>query len=359
MAVRVRVRNGQQIIVPIRFTRAVTGAPSPTAPHIDDRGFAMGVRPGTWGSSTARGAMCSLAAGDRIRVKVLREDIDAGTPLFVTSTKPSVVAVSAPAHGSPLPGDGIFEIEGLVDRANDPVAIEVHLGSADGPVIGELEPHIFQLRTLRVRVHLVTINGVSTTRTAQSMVDTFRQINEIWRPAGIVFEYDPALVRTPALNGFAVAGQMTTNISGGNWNEFSTIINTNPDNFRINLYCVRDANEVHGLTFDNRTARPNGYGIVLADSGTANSNAHELCHYLDNPHHSWEDAAQARNRADIWARRRLLWSPDPWDPEALAHRNDVGYGNTRRGALITVKEMAGDPWDGELARARRRSLNPY
>ncbi|HBY59581.1 MAG TPA: hypothetical protein DEH78_07140, partial [Solibacterales bacterium] len=294
MAVRVRVRNNQQIIVPIRFTRAVTGAPSPTAPDVDDRGFNMGTRPATWGSSTARGAMCSLAAGDTIRVKVLREDIDSGTPLFVTSSKPSIVAVRAPAHGSPLPGDGIFEIEGLVDRANDPVIVEVRIGGPDGPVIGELEPHIFQLRTLRVRAHLVSINGVSTTRTAAGLVDTFRQINEIWRPAGIVYEYDPALTRTPALNGFAVAGQMTTNISGGNWNEFSTIINTNHDTFRINMYFVRDANEVHGLTFGNTTARPNGYGIVIADSGTPNSNAHELCHYLDNPHPSWEDAAQAR-----------------------------------------------------------------
>ncbi|HBY58179.1 MAG TPA: hypothetical protein DEH78_00045, partial [Solibacterales bacterium] len=85
----------------------------------------------------------------------------------------------------------------------------------------------------------------------------------------------------------------------------------------------------------------------------------ELCHYLDNPHHSWEDAAQARTRSDIWARRRLLWSPDPWDPDPIPHRDEVGYGNTRRGALITVKDIAGDPWDGELGRSRRRSLNPY
>ena len=62
----------------------------------------------------------------------------------------------------------------------------------------------------------------------------------------------------------------------------------------------------------------------------------------------------------MWARRCLMYSFNPHvaggEP---AHRADVGYGNGVRGALITVKELGGDPRDGELAISRRHALNCY
>lgn len=362
MPIPVQVRRARQIIVPIRFERAVTGAEVADAPDVDDRGFVMGTRPATWGASRARGAMVGITEGDTVRIKVRREDIDADAPLFVTSTERNVVEVTAPANGGPLGDEGVFQIRGVADLRNRLVLVQVRLGAADGPVLGELEPHVFQLHQLRVRVHLVSINGVQTARTADSMVPVFEKINAIWRPCGIQFVYLRGLTQSENINGLAVAGQMTTNLSGNpaDWSEFSQIINLRPDPNRINIYCVQAANEVFGLTFANTIARPGGYGIVLADNAVPNSNAHELCHYLDNDHHAQENAAGGRARADIWARRRLLWSPNPWNPEPLAHRNDVGYGNVTRGALITVKNIApADPHDGELIRARRRSLNPY
>src|SRR5205085_3141522 len=156
MAVRVKVRRNRQIIVPVRFGRAVTGPPVIDAHDIDDRGFAMGTRPGTWGSTDARGAMASVTEGDTVRVKVLREDLDDTAPLFVTSTNPGAAAIVGAA--GPLAADGIFSLRGAVDSKNVPVKIQVHLGAVDGPVLGEMEPHIFQLRQVRVRAHLVTIN---------------------------------------------------------------------------------------------------------------------------------------------------------------------------------------------------------
>src|SRR5207248_9507214 len=125
----------------------------------------------------ARGAMASVTEGDTVRVKVLREDLDDTAPLFVTSTNPGAAAIVGAA--GPLAADGIFSLRGAVDSKNVPVKIQVHLGAVDGPVLGEMEPHIFQLRQVRVRAHLVTINvgaNAGTVRTAASLVPLFAAV---------------------------------------------------------------------------------------------------------------------------------------------------------------------------------------
>lgn len=374
MTIRLRVRQNRQIVVPIRFARAVSGATQADAPDMDDRGFAMGARPGTWGATDTRGAMMSVREGDTIRVKVLHEDIDAAAALFVTSTNPAMVAIAGPAA---VGADGIFSLTGVKDSKNVPVKIQVHLGSVNGPVLGELEPHIFQPRQLRVRAHLVSINppatgpdAVSTTsRTAASLVPIFEGVNRIWRAAGIEFLYDPAETRSASISGFAVKGQMTTNLGGTppTFGEFSQLINLNdpvtgdrPDPNAINIYFIRAANEVQGLTFDNENARPSGFGVVVADTNNpdpAQTTAHELGHYLDSDDHADENAAGTHFRDDIWSERRLMFGPA--SPNANpAHRSDVGYGNNNTGNLLTVKDYGADPNDGEIARNRRRSLNP-
>jgi hypothetical protein len=359
MAVKVKVRNKKQIIVPIRFTRAVTGGPVADAPEVDDRGFAPGTRPATWGHAIYRGAMVGITQGDTVSIKVLREDIDDGVPLAVTSTAPKIASIVDPPAGGLLGADGIFKVKGVADVVGTPVLIQVRLGGATGPVLGSLEPHIFQLKSLKIRFHLVTINGIATTRTAASLVPVVQEINRIWRPVGIEFDYDPTLTVPETINGLAVAGQMTTNLASASFAEFSRIINLNPDANRINMYCVKNANEVFGLTFANNVARPNGYGMVVTDNSSPNSNAHELCHYLDNPEHSTENAARVSVRQDIWARRRLLSTPNPYPVSVPAFRNDVGYGAQTRGAQISIKDLAGDPWDGEENRARTRARNPF
>lgn len=378
MAINVRVRHDRQIICPLRFNRAVTGAPVLDAPEVDDRAFVMGPRPPTWGQTQIRGSMVGITEGDTVRVKVLREDIDDTAPLFATSTDTQVVRVIAPAGGGPIPADGVFSILGVKDFANRPVAVQVRLGAVDGPILGEIEPHIFQLRKLRIRVHLVSINGVATARTEASVRALFPTVNAIWRPCGLEFElFD--FVTTP-VNGFAVAGQVTTNLNVTppavpTWNEFSRLINTNFSTTRINIYCVPTANEFRGLTFDRDAVRPapgvvptfEGFGIALVDAADANDFAHELGHFLDLDDHV-DDLGANTFRFDIWARRCLMFRFNPYGDVTVvttnhpvaepAFRNDVGYGTSLRGALISVKDRVGDTRDGELARSRRRSLNP-
>jgi len=366
VAVNIKVRLNKQIVVPVRFVRAVTGAPVIDAPDIDDRGFAMGTRPGTWGASDARGAMAGIASGDTVRIKVLREDIDAGAPLFITSTDTSIVDVQAPAGGGPVPADGVFSIRGVTDVVRHPVKVQARLGSATGPVLGEFEPHIFQLRRLPVHAHLCRINGNITTRTAQSLVAVFQQVNDVWRTAGIEWVYNPAQTVETPINGLANAGQMTTNLSGTppEFREFTTIINTAFDRTRssVDIYFVQLANEVTGLTFSNSNARPpagGGFGVVIADSGTFQTIAHELCHFLNVPEHVDLDAAGNQFRTDIWSLRALMFSSLGFGPQNPPHRNDVGYGANQAGAFIQIKDLAADRTDAELSRARTRSLNPF
>jgi hypothetical protein len=382
LAIRLRVRLNKQIVVPIRFARAVSGVTREDAPDVDDRGFAMGARPGTWGTSDARGAMVSIQEGDVIQVKVLREDIESAGELFVTSTNPAMADIEGPA--GPLGADGVFSLKGVKDSKNVTVKIQVHLGSAEGPVLGELEPHIFQLRELRVRAHIISINppatgpdaASTTAHTPDDLVGVFDGANRIYRAAGLKFLYNPSETRRGSISGFRTQGTMTTNLNGQppEFGEFSRLINLRdtatgdrPDPNAINVYFIRNANEVLGLTFDHDEPRPSGFGVIIADSQGTNPvfpdpgrvTAHELGHYLDNDVHADQNAAGTAIRADIVSRRRLMFSGANIRSDAEPpYRRNVGYGNLIPGTLITVKDFGADPNDGEVARNRRRSLNP-
>jgi hypothetical protein len=110
-----------------------------------------------------------------------------------------------------------------------------------------------------------------------------------------------------------------------------------------------------------------GFGIALVDAADGNDFAHELGHFLDLDDHV-DDLGANNFRFDIWARRCLMFRFNPYADVTVvtpnhpvaepAFRNDVGYGAQLRGALISVKDRVGDTRDGELARSRRRSLNP-
>jgi len=356
MAISLTVRNNNQIVVPVRFARAVTGGSVIDAPDVDDRGFAMGARPGTWGSTDARGAMVSLTQGDTVRVKVVRADIDDSAPLFVTSTNTAVLEISG--SSGPLAADGVFRIHALEDVVDAPVKVQVRLGSEEGPVLGEMEPHVFQLRQVRVRAHLCSINGVGTVRTAASLVALFNGVNVIWRAAGIQFLYDQTqtLTETIVAATFAVPGQVTT--TPADTHEFSLLVNTNPDPNQINVYFVQLASAFTGGTVDHDTPRPGGFGIIFIDIGNAHELAHELGHYLDTDIHAGERVGSIHFRDDVWVERRLLYEFSPLDAGQAAFRHDVSYGNLLPGNLISVKHLPLDPSDGEVARNRRRALNP-
>lgn len=408
MAIRLHVKRGQQSIVPLRFCRAVTGDPPVRdAPDVDVRGFNMGPMPGTWGDSDAAGAMVGIMVGDTIRVRILREDIENAGDLYVTSTNTDIVDVISPVNGGPVPNSGIFSIRGRVDRRNSPVKIQVHYGSDSGPVIGELEPHIFQRIRLRIAVHLVNIYGTDTNRrnadaniTRNNITNLINGVNDIWRPAGIEFRTDNMQIihdevrRNPAnavrsqyfhrgsgswrslpaplgaAGNFVSAGTITSNSTWGaggadEYREFDTLINLNFVANRVNIYCVHTSAEWNA-TSASYTPDWNGLsyvglnrGIAIVDVASNYGLAHELGHYLNNNHADENAAGNDADNKEIWLVRRLMYSG--WPDAAPAYRNDVGYGADQYGALISVKQLGGDysNQDGELARSRRRARNPF
>jgi hypothetical protein len=347
VAIQLKVRNNKQIIVPVRFARAVTGGTVTDAPDVDDRGFVMGTRPSSWGSTDARGAMCSIAQGDTVRFKVVRADIEDSAPLFVVSTNTSVLTIAGSA--GPLV-DGVFSVRATADEVRDPVKIQVCLGSETGPVLGEMEPHIFQMHQVRVRAHLMTVSGVATVRTAASLVPLFRDVNKIWRNVGIQFLYD----QTQALSdSFHAASPGKVNDP-----DFNPLIQVNIDPNAVNIYFIPTSDDFTGGTLDHDHPRPDGFGIAVVDIANANDLAHELGHYLDSDIHAGENASSHHFRDDVWVERRLIYEFGPLDSAQATYRHNVTYGNLVRGAMISVKNFALDPSDGEVDRNRRRSLNP-
>ncbi len=375
-----------QIIVPIRFGRACTGPPQKDCPDVDARGFEMANRPRSWGVTEVRGAMVGITVGDPVKIKLLRMDIDDRCPLYITSDKPNLVQVISPSPESPLGADGIIQLKGLKDVRNDTAIIKVHLGSPDGPVIGELEPHTFNLIKVNVCVHRVTLQGTNhgiSAMTGRSDADIdamFEVVNAIWRPCGIEFVIKER--RTPTFT----LPSTTTLITGprqgcvvidnsNNWAvQHTELMGKNPRRHMVNVYFVNriwDVSDPNGGGTlgigTSMTAGYGNYGVTLPDAADENDLAHELGHVLNLDFHGGGVVAHADDRAttnhfrqDIWTRRRLMhsYNPHPVETGEPAYRGNVGYGSDLRGCLITLKDLPNEDTDGEVAEARKRARGP-
>jgi len=382
MSIKVRVRfKKKQIIVPVRFRRALESEPPALdLPDVDERGFAMGKRETTWGEADIQGAMVAVTTGQTVRVRVVTpdmegevnsDDVDAGfPPLFAVSTDPKVAEVVEPTGGGPLPG-GIFRLKGVLDTRNRPVSIQIHLGSRDGPIVGELEPHIFNLMPLRCAVHRVEIKGVGPSdSSAQRVATMFEMANAIWRHAGISFSHTirPNIIRiAEATTAGVVTEGRGQSLSGPN--EVSPIVNRQPVPQHINVYLVgkivvkgKDGQkdiEADGQTFD-KTFRGSSInpGILVSETADGQALGHELGHFLSLTHSDRGDG-DVEIRKDFWSRRRLMFSNRDDDKPRPAHHADLGYGLNKSGCMITVKHVTTDPNDDEVARARRRAKDPF
>lgn len=400
---RVNVRREVQILTPIRFVRAGAGTLQAGVPDIDDRGFAMDTRPSTWGITDARGAMVGITEGEEVAIGVLREEIGPDAQLFATVDPPNLVQVTAPNAGQPLPTlpmpvghapRDVFRIRGLQDQANQCGKVQMRLGSPTGPVLGEMEVHIFARKVVRIKAWLVTIQGIGPNlgllppavrqpgddleipieRYREELARDFESMRRIFLPAGIDFQFDPARVdrfsidRTLPSHGnrpFLRPGKVN-DLHGTGSAEFSSVINTRFVNDAINIYFVHRGLGFTAATFSPAVRRPQGFGIVVADRykvrfAPPNPEyilAHEIGHYLGSEHvdQIFRDGDRKPIRGDMWTLRNLDFS-HTFNHRNPPHHNDTGYGPQQPGMLIHLKNLRPDPTLGagsQVDHKRRR-----
>lgn len=403
MPIRLHVTNSSQIVVPLRFTRAVTGKPHRDAPDIDDRAWPAN-RPDGYATTEARGPLFGITKDDVVRLKVEREDLDASAPLYATVSESSEpqIEVTQPAGGGPIGADGIFYVKGVGDTTAGQT-LQIRLGSATGPILAEAEPHCFELRTLLVTPHIVAIHsaataaaGAGTVPTDQAELDRiFTIARAIWRPAGIHLSvaaavrhdvvsapYDDRCFRQTAagsarldrvtslgyvanrlnmyfvwaLEGFLGLG-IRREVITDNFAAAGPALNLSNPACIISMWTSFVTNGGGGtpVTFNDFDR---GYTGAPLDHAVGNDVAHEIGHFLSLTH-----AGNVNNngRTDTYSRRQLM-SPTNLLVSGVGERvTNVGYGITNsrghRGCLITVKNHPQQPEDGEVKKARDRMLH--
>jgi hypothetical protein len=189
-------------------------------------------------------------------------------------------------------------------------------------------------------------------------------VNRIYFPYGIRFLPDAAIDRAGVLN-FVTQG-FVNDLA----NEFEPTTALNRVDGAVNMYFVpqigmtSEVNRVGGVA---RTSRGNRrtFGSIIADVAAGGQTvSHELGHVLNLVNDSLYIHVNTVNdptipgtgrsvRDDIVSRRRLMWAYTNLPPvRRMVYRSEVGYG-IGPGCMLTVKDLAGDRTDGEMAEIRR------
>jgi hypothetical protein len=261
----------RQIIVPVRFARAVTGPTVWDAPDPDDRGFALG-SDGIWRVAGVRGAVTGIPVGKTVRLKVVREDIDATAPIFVTSDQERLVVTPTAALGA----DGVFRA-----RVTGPILvgakIQARLGAANGPILGEVLVNVMDLAGVPICAHLVTLNGTAvngpdgtpvpaaTSRDEANVRALITEVNGIYQPTGVYFNIASCRAYTYSLTTSlgAIAGGCQgclAILENGDWNiQGRELVSKDRAGRQVNVYFVRHIykgviNSVPGRSRTSRSA---------------------------------------------------------------------------------------------------------
>lgn len=383
MAVKLQVYKEMRL-VPVRFERAKTGAPDEEFPDIDDRGHnfkvpAMGIAE----SKEIRGPVIGLRKSQKIKIKLVREQIDHSAPLFISSSDDDVIKVTKPASGVALATgkSTIIELEGGdFAQANPKSAkIEVRYESKTGPIIYELTAYVFSPLPVFLQPHIVTINnnaGTGGVKPAINVDNVMAQVKALWASSGVKFIVQPSKewsVNLPTANKMM-------------WGDVNTVLAKMWQANTVNIYVVREIDGALGLGISK--AAHTGFGInkpcvfageksgaiVRADTyWWANDVAHELGHFFTLWHPTdGPSASNAWKRYDTWSMRFLMhnWNytgraGPPGDPADWPTFNNFGYGQYQanqpfRGGMVPLKNVrtgldkAGR--DGQCSEARTHIL---
>lgn len=375
---------GLRRVVLVRCTRAALGDPVGDAPDVDERGY----------GDPYPGPLTSIASGRTVKVALLRINLDTTTPLFVESSDPSALTIADPANGAVAAQERAdLQLTGVDGGTSFRTAeVRIRIGSASGPVIHSLFVLVLKPVTVRMTPHRVTINGAHASGTAPlADVDTIMaKVADIWVHAGVTIKVQPVqdasiTLQTPNIvsdNPFP--GELKKMLAD-KWPDGTTnwIPNT------INAYFVSQLGTASTLGFGFSRQSFSGFGLpnpgILLGDRTAHSTRSGLIHYANDLAHEvghfftlWHagNKEPPNEREDTWSRRMLMHNfngmrgIDPWpandgDGHPFAERprfNNAGYGDLRRGCMITLRDLPQFTGDGECLTARAAILSaagPY
>jgi hypothetical protein len=349
-------------IAPVRFERAATGNPDVAKPDVDDRGFA----------GAEHGPVVGVTAGDTVTVRLVRERIDKAHSLFAVSKTPTVAEV---VGGAQLPAQEKVDLQIKGAQGGEPktAVIEIHSGSAGGPVVHRLTVWVFTRVTVSLTPHNVAIagaGGAAAVASAVNVASVMGLVKAIWRPCGIDIKVETTVNDSPT---YAAAGSVRWDAEVKNlvatYNKAGTI-----NAYFVNCIVLPGNPGVLGLGFSKAIAPTFGLAgsaILLGDTNVnganrvadtmwlANDLAHEVGHFfgLDHP----EKLQPPNERKDLWSRRLLMHN---FNLQAASGdwRDDFGYGKVgnqpRRGCMVTNKNLTQLTTDGESSTVRTTVNGP-
>ena len=321
-------------IVPLRFTRASSEGPHHRYPYVDDRGH-QHVVPAVNGLPTSApigGAVLPMGENKEVEVKMIREDIDASAPLFITSSDSELLSIVSPKLDEQC-SDGkscTLTLKSHAIDATQPklVYVEVRFGKVKGPIIAKLATYIFPTLIVKVQPYYVTIDdhvGNSGLCPAVDYDSTIQTAQAIWSHYGVDLM-------------FAKRKHISVKLNQKNYlcvAEINEIYKASWINNYINVYFVQQLEgqntlsygftpqNYSGYTFPNRdSARPfplTHPGVFIAmknalvdrskdPQSCAKSMAHEIGHFfaLRNINLQPTDVGVDDKYCDYWSMKLLM-----------------------------------------------------
>ena len=396
---KTRVWDNERIYM-VDFGRAPNSYhPTSACPDIDRYGYTDDNQPAEHGPAVS----CTVGQR-RINVRFYRAEISTAARLYaITADGNTTIQILAPSGDAPLSQDRSTTIS-FRPRAAGRTAIEIRYRWRDGPVIGRLYVEVRTQRTIRARVHLVSVGGTAlpanflgqaapagtpaATHQTNVLTTLIRDTNRaLWphglyvRNVGTVNTNWAAALFGPATHpvGHPQAGQA---IRGSRRVMRAMALSPNRSAAALNIYIADTAPMVAaGVAVGNMVGLgppvpwANNIGANWADAAGTNHAgtgiwihaqyaitgqilAHEVGHILllcsltaagaVNQWHSTGDPAVSRD--DYLSRRRLMYNITNLLNSGNAWRNDVGYGNNM-GALLTQRGLTRDGTFRESRRA--------
>jgi len=347
----------------IRFTRAplddpnvLSSRPWGKAPDLDDRGF---VKVPTLGSLRS-GPVVTMTEAQEFRLKAIRENISDSAELIMDSSDRSKLDIGDPA----LPKQKKM-ILNLESKIQGDCTVDIYFKGAGRTKIGSLQATALSLIQLKVQPYLVTIDRVPPSGTKEDWREIFDIANNIWWPYGINFVFAGIIEKT--VDDLSVAGQISE-VGGVLKPEFDTVVNEiGCQRDAINLVIVSKIQNAIGVSYTTAMfSWPNGIILSMNLSGkniaAGNDLAHELGHCLSlaninspthHPFHADDDPDEEHKKDDMWTLKKLMYSYNTFAARAAdAWAQDVGYGTTFRGSMVTIRHLNNDLTDDECNKAR-------